>query len=377
MKYNTNKEVVKLQGGILKGQMGVTFHIKGDKNNRSKEKQKMLSDNIIKIESDATPFLIGPVPPKEQFNKWWLSNRRDKLTLTSPIDWKQTDLYPMAKEALDALKYKYEPWEQVQSISTNRLSNIGGYYDHSTHTVHLPYTIKHKNENGNILKEIDVSNIPSIYVHETAHGAFIEPEQSIQINRLLDPKYNDSYLDSPTEINSRLMQLRFQNGFNPNHIFTKEEVENLKQNPNVIDYDILNRYDSETIVNLLNEVASNKITSNPNLAKHGGIMKSQNNLPSFEDWYKTVPKDYNDTTRYNLRRAYELVPFKKLERWRKNPEKNHLNSVYKNENGDYEFLKLPGHSTLNLELDWYNKADKFKKKYQLDTTSIPWKYVRK
>lgn len=55
--------------------------------------------------------------------------------------------------------------------------------------------------------------------------------------------------------------------------------------------------------------------------KQGGILKGQKGIPTFEEWYKTIPKEYNDTTNYNLRRAYELVPFKDLEKWRNNPEK--------------------------------------------------------
>lgn len=108
----------------------------------------------------------------------------------------------------------------------------------------------------------------------------------------------------------------------------------------------------------------------------GGVLKGQNSVKlPFDEWYQTVPKEYNDTTNYNLRRAYELAPFKQLEKWRINPKRNHLNSIYKNEDGDYEFVKLPNHPTLKYELDWYNKAKRFQKEYQLDTTSVPWKYT--
>lgn len=48
-----------------------------------------------------------------------------------------------------------------------------------------------------------------------------------------------------------------------------------------------------------------------NMLKYGGQTK-----PKFEDWYKTVPAEINDTTNYNLRRAYELLPFNELEDWR-------------------------------------------------------------
>ena len=67
---------------------------------------------------------------------------------------------------------------------------------------------------------------------------------------------------------------------------------------------------------------------------------------TFESWYETVPSDRNDTTSYNLRRAFELAPKEELEAWRTSSVedlrngKNHLNSVYLNpKTGIYEFMK--------------------------------------
>ena len=64
---------------------------------------------------------------------------------------------------------------------------------------------------------------------------------------------------------------------------------------------------------------------------------------SFDEWYKTVPATKNDTTSYNLRRAYELAPKK--------------------------------------ELDWFNSKDseatQFRKNYKLDTSGEYYKYVPK
>lgn len=116
----------------------------------------------------------------------------------------------------------------------------------------------------------------------------------------------------------------------------------------------------------------------------GGPIKNM----SFEDWYKTVPTDRNDTTTYNLRRAYELAPFDELEAWRTssvkalNSGKNHLRSVYLNpDTGIYEFMKSKNHPTLHFETDWYNSNDpeaiKFRNNYNLDMNSDYYKYVPK
>lgn len=107
---------------------------------------------------------------------------------------------------------------------------------------------------------------------------------------------------------------------------------------------------------------------------------------TFESWYKSVPEDRNDTTSYNLRRAFELAPREELEAWRTSSisdlkgGKNHLRSSYLNpKTGIYEFMKSKNHPTLKYELDWYNSNDpeakQFRDSYDLDTSGEYYKYV--
>lgn len=109
---------------------------------------------------------------------------------------------------------------------------------------------------------------------------------------------------------------------------------------------------------------------------------------TFESWYRSVPEDRNDTTSYNLRRAFELAPREELEAWRTSSVsdlkngKNHLNSAYLNpKTGIYEFMKSKNHPTLKYELDWYNSSDpeakQFRDSYDLDTSGEYYKYVPK
>lgn len=111
-----------------------------------------------------------------------------------------------------------------------------------------------------------------------------------------------------------------------------------------------------------------------NMLKYGGQTK-----PKFEDWYKTVPAEINDTTNYNLRRAYELLPFNELEDWRNG--KAHLRSIAPTSNGDYEFLKSKKHPTYNKEIEWFNSNDKnaieFRNNYRLDNKNKYPKYIKK
>lgn len=111
-----------------------------------------------------------------------------------------------------------------------------------------------------------------------------------------------------------------------------------------------------------------------NMLKYGDQTK-----PKFEDWYKTVPAEINDTTNYNLRRAYELLPFNELEDWRNG--KAHLRSIAPTSNGDYEFLKSKKHPTYNKEIEWFNSNDKnaieFRNNYRLDNKDKYPKYIKK
>lgn len=106
----------------------------------------------------------------------------------------------------------------------------------------------------------------------------------------------------------------------------------------------------------------------------------------YDSWYKTVPADRNDTTSYNLRRAYELAPYSELEAWRTSSPKdlkngkNHLRSVYLNpETGIYEFMKSKNHPTLHFETEWYNSNDPeaidFRKNYMLDASGEYYRYI--
>ena len=97
---------------------------------------------------------------------------------------------------------------------------------------------------------------------------------------------------------------------------------------------------------------------------------------TFEEYYKSVPKDKNDTTTYNLRRAFDIAPWEDLNRFR-NEEDFHLNSGYENQDtGDFEFLKSKDHKSVQLELDWFNSpdAEEYRKTHYLDDSEEYYKY---
>lgn len=110
--------------------------------------------------------------------------------------------------------------------------------------------------------------------------------------------------------------------------------------------------------------------------------KVRRNGLTYEQWYKTVPKDRNNTKHYNLERAFELAPWEELEAWRTSSlkdlkaGKNHLRSAYLNpKTGVYEFAKRKDHPTINMELEFYNRDKNFRKQYELDKSGDYYRYV--
>ena len=112
----------------------------------------------------------------------------------------------------------------------------------------------------------------------------------------------------------------------------------------------------------------------PKLKKYGDGGK-----PSFEDYYKTLPKEKSDTSNYNLRAAYNTFPYSEMQEFAQNHDK-HLTTVGLNkQTGNYDFFKSKDHPTLYKELDWYNsntpESNQFRKEYNLDTTGNYYKYT--
>lgn len=85
---------------------------------------------------------------------------------------------------------------------------------------------------------------------------------------------------------------------------------------------------------------------------------------TFQSWYNTVPKN-RLSNNYDLKKAFEVLPFEELEAWRKSSDKdlkigkNHLRSIYQLPNGDYEFLKLGNEQNnpeVHFETDTYHSG---------------------
>lgn len=166
--------------------------------------------------------------------------------------------------------------------------------------------------------------------------------------------------------------------YNETNVRPLQGIERIKQEYGIPEEEVNKA--NEIIQQIENEISLEEINNQQPVQfrqfKDGGYK----NKPPFEEWYKTVPVDRNDTTYYNLRKAYEELPFDQLERWRTatleqlNNEQYHLPTVSPQ---SLEFLKSRNHPSIQHELNWYNSPEgkDFRDKHSLDTTGNYYRYI--
>lgn len=111
----------------------------------------------------------------------------------------------------------------------------------------------------------DVTEFPETTgVHEAAHGlGHNKPQEIVIEKRGIKPVRGGSnaYIDKPTEIYSRLQELRSHYNLDPQSVQNDEDIQKLKADAAASGhgFDILNRYSDEDIKFLLNDVAMNRM----------------------------------------------------------------------------------------------------------------------
>lgn len=115
-----------------------------------------------------------------------------------------------------------------------------------------------------------------VLTHEQSHASKAVPQEQ-RIQEILGGSNTGStdYLDRPTEVYSRLMELREANQLDPLKVWEKKDIKALKKTG--IDYDILNRYKDEDILELFNTVADNSNYDIPMVADGGEIPPNRSN----------------------------------------------------------------------------------------------------
>lgn len=142
----------------------------------------------------------------------------------------------------------------------------------------------------------------STAIHEWTHSSLPDAQEkvikkyqdnfgdTIYDNKTIAP---DEYLDNPQEIYARLMQLRHSINADPNHKFTKEEIQNIKKE----------HLDHYTLINRLKGSEGKGSFSVSQFDKNGKIIQSE----PFNPEYKIVPEESTVTPHYNKENTYNLL----------------------------------------------------------------------
>lgn len=142
----------------------------------------------------------------------------------------------------------------------------------------------------------------STAIHEWTHSSLPDAQEkvikkyqdnfgdTVYDNKTIVP---DEYLDNPQEIYARLMQLRYSINADPNHKFTKEEIQNIKKE----------HLDHYTLTNRLKNSEGKGSFSVSQFDKDGKIIQSE----PFNPEYKIVPEESTATPHYNKENTYNLL----------------------------------------------------------------------
>ena len=121
-------------------------------------------------------------------------------------------------------------------------------------------------------------------IHERSHAIPWFIKDRVRDKRLLnDGVYYDKYLDNINEIYSRLNEFRFKNNLDPRKTYTEDDIIKWRESGALKNFD-LDRYDNDSVYNLINNVASNNTV---------------NNLPKNAN-YAAYGDDFSDSFKFGL-----------------------------------------------------------------------------
>lgn len=176
--------------------------------------------------------------------------------------------------SMSDIDYRKEIARNAQNMKL-RLNNpetgqgvIGGAYHAPTHSSYI--------------NQEEFAKDSTVRTHENAHASKAVEQEQI-INNIIGSNDKSDYLRRPTEIYSRLMQFRQANNIDPNTIYDKNSFKELKKN--AVDYNLINTFKDEEVIDLLNNVAMSNDPNKINLNNY-----NLNNVPAYIAKYGTKQK---------------------------------------------------------------------------------------
>jgi hypothetical protein len=145
---------------------------------------------------------------------------------------------------------------------------IGGAYHAPTHSSYI--------------NQEEFAKDPTVRTHENAHASRAT-EQEQAISDILGSSSSSTYLRRPTEVYSRLMQFRQANNLDPNTVYDKDSFRELRKT--AIDYNLINTFKEDEVIDLLNNVAMH---NDPNQLNLNNV--NLNTVPVYAAKYGTKRK---------------------------------------------------------------------------------------
>ena len=121
-------------------------------------------------------------------------------------------------------------------------------------------------------------------IHERSHAIPWFIKDRVSDKRLLNDGVDyDKYLDNINEIYSRLNEFRFKNNLDPRKTYTEDDIIKWRESGALKNFD-LDRYDNDSVYNLINNVASNNVADNlpknANYAAYGDDLRDTVYVPT-------------------------------------------------------------------------------------------------
>lgn len=145
---------------------------------------------------------------------------------------------------------------------------IGGAYHAPTHSSYV--------------NQEEFAKDPTVRTHENAHASRATEQEQV-ISDILGSSSSSTYLRRPTEVYSRLMQFRQANNLDPNTVYDKDSFRELRKT--AIDYNLINTFKEDEVIDLLNNVA---MRNDPNQLNLNNI--NLNTVPVYAAKYGTKRK---------------------------------------------------------------------------------------
>lgn len=253
-------------------------------------------------------FADGGEVEKTEFHENWYKARLDKLGKnekeagTGLINLLRSDK-SVGKDAYERIigNIKSIPEVTRQTINSQQTQDIVDYINRVVSSeepigkekaleynriLNAAITVNRKSPNQNDKFILYNRDTPSLRTHERTHAGNAYSQEALIKRRNIKGihKYNGSYYDDPSEIYSRLMEVRHANHLNPMEVITDEKIEQLRNTGE--DFNLLNNYNNEDLKFLFNDIAEHTTQqiNRPQYLSNGGTTGD----PEKEQFYQAT-----------------------------------------------------------------------------------------